>query len=89
VAKTTTPQPGTKGGTETIILALGSSGALLAAVEVFKAWLGRDRERVLRWSIRRAKGATAVEVTSKGMSQDHVVAAMNAAVQKALSKTEG
>lgn len=89
IAREATPQRGTKGSTETIILALGSSGALLGAVEVFKAWIARDRERNFKVSIRRAKGETAVAVNSKGMSQEHVAAAMDAAVQKALGKIEG
>jgi Effector Associated Constant Component 1 len=42
-----TPIPGAKGATTDIILALGSSGALTAAVTMFKAWLDRDRSRVL------------------------------------------
>jgi hypothetical protein len=39
--------PGLKGGGETIILALGSAGAVSAMVEVIKAWLDRDRSRSL------------------------------------------
>jgi hypothetical protein len=41
------PVPGRKGGGETIILALGSAGAISAMVEVIKAWLSRDRSRSL------------------------------------------
>jgi Effector Associated Constant Component 1 len=41
------PARGTKGGTEAIILALGSAGAITAMVEVVKAWLSRDRSRSL------------------------------------------
>ena len=41
------PARGTKGGTEAIILALGSAGAITAMVEVIKAWLTRDRSRSL------------------------------------------
>lgn len=40
-----TPMPGTKGGIVEIILALGTSGALVSAVQVFRAWLGRDKTR--------------------------------------------
>lgn len=42
-----TPIPGSKGGVEAVILTLGSAGAFTAAVEVFKAWLARDRTRSL------------------------------------------
>ena len=34
-----TPVPGTKGSIETVIVALGSSGTIYAALEAFKAWL--------------------------------------------------
>jgi Effector Associated Constant Component 1 len=41
------PEAGAKGATTDIILALGSSGAITAAVTMFKAWLARDKTRVL------------------------------------------
>jgi hypothetical protein len=41
------PVVGAKGATTDIILALGSSGAITAAVTMFKAWLARDKTRVL------------------------------------------
>jgi Effector Associated Constant Component 1 len=39
------PVPGTKGATETTILALGTAGAFQAAAACFQAWLTRDRTR--------------------------------------------
>ena len=45
VRKEITPVPGQKGGAEAIILALGSSGAIAAAVTVFRAWLSRSADR--------------------------------------------
>jgi hypothetical protein len=39
--------PGAKGGTAEIILALGTSGAITAAVGYLRAWLDRDRSRSL------------------------------------------
>ena len=41
------PVPGTRGGVVEVILALGTSGALVAAVQVLRAWLGRDKTRTL------------------------------------------
>jgi hypothetical protein len=43
--------PGTKGTVDQVIVALGSSGALTAAVECFRAWLQRDKSRSIdvRW----------------------------------------
>jgi Effector Associated Constant Component 1 len=43
----TAPEAGAKGATTDIILALGSSGALTAAVTMFKSWLDRDKSRAL------------------------------------------
>ena len=44
-------EPGAKGTVDEVILALGSSGALTAAVECFRAWLQRDNNRSIdvRW----------------------------------------
>lgn len=39
------PVPGAKGTVDQLIIALGSAGAFQAAVECFRAWLGRDRDR--------------------------------------------
>lgn len=47
VRKEVTPVAGQKGGLVDIIVALGSAGAVTAAVEVFRAWLGRDATRSL------------------------------------------
>ena len=48
------PEPGSKGGAEAIILALGSAGAFSVALEVFRAWLGRERTRSLSITLDRA-----------------------------------
>ena len=45
VATRSEPAPGTKGGFVDVVLALGTSGALVAAVEILRAWLGRDKTR--------------------------------------------
>lgn len=47
VRRTSTPVAGTKGAVDTVILALGSAGAFTAAVEMFRSWLGRARDRRL------------------------------------------
>ena len=39
------PAPGTKGTIDQLVIALGSAGAFQAAVECFRAWLGRDHDR--------------------------------------------
>jgi len=47
VRKEVTPVSGQKGGVVEIIIALGSAGAISAAIEVFKMWLGKDKSRGL------------------------------------------
>ena len=47
VRRESRPEAGAKGATTDIIVALGSSGALTAAVTMFKAWLDRDKTRSL------------------------------------------
>jgi hypothetical protein len=46
------PGEGEKGGIATTIVELATSGALTAAVEALRTWLGRDRSRKVRltWS---------------------------------------
>lgn len=53
VERKVTPVAGKKGGIETIILALGTSGVITAAVEIIKAWLARDKKRTLELAIDR------------------------------------
>jgi hypothetical protein len=76
------PVKGYKGGIETIILALGSAGAITAAVEIFKAWLGRDRTRSLTLStIKEGKEQTVV-VTGLGMSEETIKELMHYELQE-------
>lgn len=63
VERRITPVPGQKGGVETIILALGTSGAITAVVEVIKAWIGRDRKRSLELAIERGGAKETVTVS--------------------------
>lgn len=63
------PSEGDKGAVAAIILALGSSGAIAAAVTVFKAWLSRDRTRSIRMK-RTVGGKTeVVEFTATAISE--------------------
>lgn len=63
-----TSAAGSKGGVETVILALGSAQAFTAAVKVFKAWLARDRTRSL--SILVQEGNTRRQLVIKGVDLD-------------------
>ena len=70
VRKETSLIEGDKGGAEAIILALGSSGAFLAALEAFKAWLNRDRGRKLIVSYEQGGETKRVEVSGDGVGRD-------------------
>jgi Effector Associated Constant Component 1 len=59
---------GAKGAVDQLIVALGSSGALTAAVECFRAWLGRDRAR--RIDVRWDENGTEHFVTLTGEAVD-------------------
>lgn len=69
VRKEITPVPGQKGGVEAIILALGTSGALTAAVTIFKAWLGRTDDREIEVTAEIDGKKVAVKVTGKNISE--------------------
>ena len=56
--------PGAKGAVDQIIIALGSAGAFQAAIDCFRAWLGRDRDR--RIDIRWNSGGAERSVTLTG-----------------------
>lgn len=60
--------PGAKGTVDQLIVALGSSGVLTAAVECFRAWLQRDKSRriELRWD----EGGVERHVTLSGDNVD-------------------
>jgi hypothetical protein len=62
------PLPGSKGGAEAIILALGSAGAFTAALEVFRAWLAREASRSLTVTFQ--KGAITRRLTVRGSELD-------------------
>jgi Effector Associated Constant Component 1 len=63
--------PGTKGGIESVILALGSAGAFAAAVEFFRGWLARDQTRSLQ--ITHTVNGREETFTIRGEAIDHSV----------------
>jgi len=83
VRKEVTPQAGRKGGAEAIILALGSAGAITATVELFKAWLSRDRSRSLTLKIQRGDTTEEITVAGQGMDAATVRTFMEKAVTRA------
>ena len=71
---------GKKGGVEAIILALGSAGALTAAVDIFKAWISRDRSRSLKLKITTSEGVQEWDVSGNSMDKDVIEKFMQAAL---------
>jgi hypothetical protein len=65
-----TPVAGAKGPVSEIVLALGSSGALTAAVTMFRAWLARDRTRSLTIAWQDGDNRRSVSVQAHDMDAD-------------------
>lgn len=79
VRKEITPVPGQKGGAEAIILALGTSGALTAAVTIFKAWLGRAADRTIKMKARVGDRVVEVELSGTNISESTLRSALGLA----------
>jgi hypothetical protein len=77
---------GKKGGVEAIILALGSAGALTAAVDIFKAWILRDRSRNLTLKITTPEGVQEWVVSGNAMDNDVIEKFMQTALEMSTKK---
>ncbi|HEX9782438.1 MAG TPA: hypothetical protein VGA56_06860 [Opitutaceae bacterium] len=69
IRKEITPAEGKKGGAEAIILALDSSGAITAAVTIFKAWLSRSEDRSIKVKGRVGDREVELVVTGRNISE--------------------
>ena len=76
-----TPAPGKKSPAADIILALGSSGALSAAVTMFRAWLSRDRTRSLKISWRDGDKERSLSVRAEDLNDETFKEVARAAAQ--------
>lgn len=70
VRRDVTPVAGQKGGLVEIIIALGSAGAIAAAVDVFKAWLNQDRTRTVSITSTRDGRTETLNVTGDNISKE-------------------
>ena len=72
IARRGCPVEGTKGTIDQLIVALGTAGAFQAAVDCFRAWLGRDRDRRIdiRWDENGVERS--VTLTGEAVSADVV-----------------
>ena len=82
VRKDVTPQEGQKGGLESIIIALGSAGVITAAVEIIKAWLGRDRGRHITFKAKVGEEVQELSISGQGMNASQIEKFMREAMKK-------
>jgi hypothetical protein len=77
------PVEGAKGAVDQLIIALGSAGAFQAAVDCFRAWLGRDRDRRIdvRWDENGAERS--VTLTGEAVDVDTIREIAKAAIDQA------
>jgi hypothetical protein len=73
------PVPGKKGGAQAIILALGTSGAITAAVTIFRIWLARSADRTLRIQGSVGDRVIDLEINGKNISEDTLRQALGVA----------
>src|SRR5262245_20391488 len=78
------PEAGKKGGAVEIIVALGTSGAIAAALQAFKLWLARDRNRSVKRTMKVDGKETALELSTHSMSEE----AVRATLQKAFEHVQ-
>jgi Effector Associated Constant Component 1 len=68
VRRVRTPVKGEKGALESIIVSVTSAGAITAAAEFFKTWLGRDSTRQIKVAFH--ENGTPQEVVLQGRNVD-------------------
>ena len=72
VRKEVTPVPGMKGGISEFVVLLKSIGAIGAAVDVIRAWLGRDRSRSLEIKVRKGDKSVSVRLSAVDMDEERL-----------------
>ncbi len=81
VHKEQTAVHGMKGGMEVLELILGSVDVVSSAVDMFKAWLGRDQSRSLEISIERDGKVEKIAVSGNRIDKEDMMKFMEAAFQ--------
>jgi hypothetical protein len=80
VATQRTPEPGAKGGFDSIVVSLVSAGGLTAVVELVRSWLTRDRTRSLKVSWSDSGAVDSIELSGSaidGAAFDDLVRVMS------------
>lgn len=70
VRREITPQAGAKGGAEAIILALGSSGAIAAAVGVFQTWFNRTPDSAVEFDGQIGGKKVKFKITGRNITEE-------------------
>jgi hypothetical protein len=81
VRREQTSVTGTKGALESVILSLTSAGAMTAAAEFFKAWIGRGADRRVKVTFGESGGLQEFEFAGSDLDEatlHQVMAALNA-----------
>lgn len=81
VHQESTAVEGQKGAVAALILALGSAGAIKAAVDMFKTWLDRDQSRELIITVKRNGKTETFKVTGNRMDKEDMRSFMEAALK--------
>jgi hypothetical protein len=87
VSREWTPVPGTKGGIDELVLALGSAGVFTTAVEVLRAWLSRDQTRAVELSYTDRDGHEQRLSVTATHADDSALAPVIAAVAQQIQAT--
>lgn len=73
---------GSKGTLDEVIIALGSAGAITAAVEIFRSWLSRDRSREIKLTIESEGKKTTIALNASSTGDSTVESIMLAALER-------
>jgi hypothetical protein len=71
------PKTGTKGELASVLLILSSPVAVKAAVDIFQAWLKRDRSRRLTLSVTKGDETTIVDIDAETTSDETIQLALH------------
>ncbi len=70
-----------KGPLTELVVSVSTSGGVAALVKIMRIWLGRDRKRSLKVTVRTAENATMYEISGDDVSVETLRDALEAAVR--------
>lgn len=73
---------GTKGALVELIVSLGTPGSIVGLARIMQLWLGRDRRRSIRVSVRNGDEETVIDVEGDQISTDTLAHALRSAVER-------